>query len=413
MPSTLRSALVSALLLAPLATSCSSTPEEEVNRVDWLIRHGSYAEAVDVAAERYEANPADPAREKAHLRASVAYLLDQARSATLRGEDELALEFLEEARELAPDNVVVENWVDKVSGQLAEDWLDRALDLEGQGELNASLEAFERSLEYRPENELAQLGAARILVIKNYREGLGEDYYNEGVRRLRDAFLHQARQSFDYAGKYLTTKERAKGRAEIVKRQLAEERAAMARQFEREGLFDAARNEYRLVLMLDEENESGIEGLERTTVEAEASQLLGEADMLVRRGRLDEAREAAKEGAEITEQQVVAFESMLIDIVEREHREIYDKAYDLETDFLYEEAVEVYGELLEKAEYFEDAIARKETLEGYIELAADLYAKAEAAESDEEKLDLLRQIDVFWPEYRDVQALLRELESDE
>jgi len=413
MSSTLRPALLSALLLAPLATSCSSTSDGRADRVDWLIRHGSYAEAVDVAAERVDAKPGDPVRQKEHRRATAAYLLDQARGTTLRGEDELALEFLDEARAVAPDNIVVENWVEKISGQLAEDWLDRALDLEGQGELDAALEAFERALEHRPDDELAQLGAARILVIKNYRAGLGEEYYQEGVRRLRDAFLHQARQSFDYAGKYLVKKDRAKDRSEIVQRQLAEERAAMARRFEAEGLFDAARNEYRLVLLLDEDNESGIEGLERTTVEAEASQLLGEADMLVRRGRLDEAREAANEGAAITEQQVVAFESMLIDIVEREYRKIYDRAYDLETDFLYEEAAAVYGDLLEKAEYFEDAIARKETLEGYIKLADQLYAKAQAAETDQAKLDLLRQIDVFWPEYRDLQKLLRELDSAE
>lgn len=43
--------------------------------------------------------------------------------------------------------------------------------------------------------------------------------------------------------------------------------------------------------------------------------------------------------------------------------------------------------------------------------AADLYAKADAPATPEEQLSTLRQIGLFWPEYRDVPARIRALEK--
>jgi hypothetical protein len=54
-------------------------------------------------------------------------------------------------------------------------------------------------------------------------------------------------------------------------------------------------------------------------------------------------------------------------------------------------------------------IARRDTLQEYIRLAAELYDKA-AAESDvAKKLEYLQQIRVFWPEYKDIQAQIGQL----
>ena len=41
----------------------------------------------------------------------------------------------------------------------------------------------------------------------------------------------------------------------------------------------------------------------------------------------------------------------------------------------------------------------------------DLYKQASAAPDDKTRLDFLRQIQVFWPEYRDVAKLVTELEQ--
>jgi hypothetical protein len=68
-----------------------------------------------------------------------------------------------------------------------------------------------------------------------------------------------------------------------------------------------------------------------------------------------------------------------------------------------------YGELLEKAQFYKDVIARKDTLEQYMRLAAELYEKAAAETAPEKKLEYLQQIRVFWPEYKDVQVQIGEL----
>jgi len=52
-----------------------------------------------------------------------------------------------------------------------------------------------------------------------------------------------------------------------------------------------------------------------------------------------------------------------------------------------------------------------DTLKGYMKLAEDLYKQASEATDDKARLDFLRQIQVFWPEYRDVGKLVSELEQ--
>ena len=59
-----------------------------------------------------------------------------------------ALEILAQAQELAPDNVVVQDWVDKLNRKRADAWLHQAINLEGQGEYEAALEAYVKALEH-------------------------------------------------------------------------------------------------------------------------------------------------------------------------------------------------------------------------------------------------------------------------
>ncbi len=402
--------LLSVLLAGLLGTAAGCATSKQVGKIEMLLRDQRYQEAVRVAAEDAQDRPDDPEAQRRYRRASVAWCLDSARQSTLAERDEEALAYLRDAERIAPENPVVADWIDKTNAKLADAWLKQAFNLEGEGEIDAAEEAFARAREYQPNNTKAIAGAARVLVIRNHRLGLGEDYYQEGVRKLRDALLVQAYQNFGYSAKYLTEDARAIDRREWVKRQLASERAEVARGFEQRGLFPAAHIEYRIVLLLDPGNPAGEAGVERTAIEAEALGKLEEADMLVRKGRLADASVSLAEGLALTELQKEAFERKRIDIEQAVHAKMYGRAYDLESDFLYEEAVEAYDELLAVADYYEDAIARRDTLIEYIGLAEDLYAQAEEASDDEARLSLLLQVDLFWPEYRDVPDLLQKLD---
>ena len=90
---------------------------------------------------------------------------------------------------------------------------------------------------------------------------------------------------------------------------------------------------------------------------------------------------------------------------------LYNKARTLERDYRYPSAIEAYDDLLEIAPYYEDALSRKATLEEFVLLAEELYTRALDAESDEEALQYLRQIPILWPEYRDVEERLLEVEA--
>jgi tetratricopeptide (TPR) repeat protein len=398
--------LAFALPLALLA-GCRAAPQgsEHPGDVNHLVMHGDYGPAVELAEREARENPRDEAAAERYRLASVALLLEQARRACFEDRDEFALEKVRAALAIAPDLEVVQNWSEKLLTKLADRHIDEAREWYAQYNLEAARQSYEKALNYRPENAHAQASLAMVLIQLNYRAGMGEKYYQEGVGLLRDAWLEQARSRFDYTRKYKEN-ERAKSRGAQVRRQLAEARTTIALDLERSGLFAAARNEFRIALLLWKDLPEATEGLERTKLEELAANLLREAEMLRLRGRFDDAEERVAQAQTLGAQQAETVEGAKAGIEESRLEQLYDKALALESDQQFEEAVALYGKLLEKSSYFKDAIARKETLESYIAKANTLYAQAQAATVQDEKVRLLQQIAIFWPEYKDVQQLL-------
>ena len=401
-----------ALALSLALAACSSTGNgEQEDSVAWLVRHGRYQEAVELAARERERRPDDERAVEEHRLASTAWLMERGRRLCFQGRHEEALETFRQARELAPESPVVQDWIDTTRERLAERWLTVGLERHNSEDLQGAVEAYETSLGYRPDHATTREMLARALLQQNYRSGMGEDYYDDGIRALDRYFLHEARSLFSYVLKYEPENERAELRGEQADELLASERAAVAASLEAEGLFAAARNEYRLALLLDPTLEAAQRGLERSAREEQAAELLREAERLRLKGRFDEAEAALVEAATLTERQAEAIEQSRGDVRLSRLERQYEQARTLESDWRYEEAVEAYARLLEQEPFFRDAIARKDTLESYVLEARDLYARFEQAASDEERLSLLRQIAVFWPEYRDVRRRLAELEA--
>jgi hypothetical protein len=127
--------------------------------------------------------------------------------------------------------------------------------------------------------------------------------------------------------------------------------------------------------------------------------------------RYDEAELKLVAAAERTRRQGEEIEAYREKLGEARLERLYEEARTLESDWRYEEAVVAYDRLLERQPFYEDAITRRDTLQSFVEQARELYALYEQAGSDEERLALLRQIAVFWPEYRDVRRRLAELEG--
>jgi tetratricopeptide (TPR) repeat protein len=391
------------LALALAAGCASESPKNEV--VD-LIRDAHYTDAVRLAAERAEQHPDDPAAAALHRDATVALLLDQGRQSVFEGRLEDALDLFNQALALDPHNPATSAWIVKTRDELTRVWLDAGLELILAESFEQALEAYQLALYYTPEVEEGLLGASRVLFLMNYRQGMGEDYYNQGVRAVYKHLLTQARGKFSYVGKYMPRDDRAKERRAEVESELAKERNIVARGFEDQAYYGAAFNEYRLILMLEPANAEAKAGYERMEREVKAQRLLSEADKLVRQNRLDEALAKLEQGSEMTQLQRDRF-SLLVNQIEVAHWEaLYRQGTDAEQDYRYEDAITAYGRLLDEAEFYEDAADRKKTLEEYVERAKSLYANLETATDPAEQEQILREISLFWPEYRDVRQRL-------
>lgn len=416
---TSRQALLANLPLASLAlalAACSSTPEEprggDEEDVNWLVTHGRYDEAVERAAERSADRPGDEEAEELHRLASTAWLLERGRRLYFEGRDQEALEVFREAQRIAPPRSPADAWIEMTLDRLADRRLEQGLERHNDDDLDAAIALYEQALSFRPAHPQAREVLARALVQKNHRLGMSAEYYDDGIRALDRYFLYQARTLFDYVLKYEPGNDRAERRGQDAQALLGSDRAALAAGLEEDGNFAGARNEYRLALLLDPNLTEARLGLERTQREEQASEKLREAERLLLKQRFDAAEELLEQSRVLTERQGDAFDRLAEAIQEGRLATLYEQARTLESDGRYVEAVEAFERLLQKAPFFRDAIARKDTLESFVSEADEIYARYEAAASDPERLALLQQIAVFWPEYRDVRSRLAQLSGE-
>ena len=403
----------SPLPLLLVLAACSSTPEAEaVRSVDWLVDHGRYAEAVEAAARALEADPTSASAAVAHRRATMAWHLADGRRKTFDGDDMAALEAFGAARDLEPGNAVVDAWIEKTRRKLARTWLDRGLEAQSEQRLEDAREAFETSLGFDPEEDESAIGLAAVSLLQAYRETLGEDYYDQGVRAVSEWEYEIARSRFGASSKYRPGDPKPERRVGEVERELARKRTTQALQLEADGLHAAARNDFRVALLLDPGNAEAEEGLARAREEAAADELLLQGRMAILRREFATTRDYLDRGREVSLARKELFDEALASIDDARAAKTYQKALDLEHDFRYEAAIAKFRQLLEGRDYYEDAISRLRTLEEYVTDAAALYEQMEATEDAAEKVQLLRQIELFWPEYRDIQERLAALATD-
>ncbi|MEW6071815.1 MAG: hypothetical protein AB1726_04365 [Planctomycetota bacterium] len=396
-------------LLALAACRAATTREATVSE---LAREGRFAAAYEQAELEAARAPSDPAAQAMLVRMRVVLILERGRRLLFAGSPAEALALFEDGLALDPGNRTVESWIAKTKRQLAEEWLDTAQELASVSRFDAAKEAFEKVLAYTPDCAPAKDGLYRLLVQEQYRLGLGRDYYTRGLEELRQYELWSSDRSLDLAQDYDPSQRRAEERRAEVRRMLAEERLTQADLLAAKQLFFAARNEYRLALLLDPANEAATAGLNRMDEEVRASRALEEAEVRARRGDLEEAQTLLEQGERFTQEQQDSFSLLKAQMAEARLRQMYEEAIALYRDQLFPEAVAAFDRLLQATESYEDAISRKRTLEEFIANAEALYAQALAAEDPAAALGYLREIEVFWSEYRDVHERIAALEAE-
>ncbi len=365
------------LWLVPLALSlvlpaCSGPTADREQRVAEAVGLGRFDDALEHARRLAEAHPDDPAAQQLYRDAQVAFLLDQGRDKVFHGELTGGLELFQQALEIAPAHPIIESWIQKTHAQLAVQWLDAAAERSGPEMLDEAEACYEKVLEYEPENQDAQQGLAHVLLLKNYRAGMSKTYFDDGLTSFQELMLEQARRAFQISNRYREN-DPASLRGDQVEQMIAQDRLAQARELESAGRYFAARNEYRLVLLVEPDNVEGRAGLDRMDREARAMTTLAEADMAMRRGEYARAEENLDAAVLLTDAQRDDVTLMRSDIEDQRLSVIYDSAQSLVRDYRYPEAVTTFDELLAIAPEFRDAGRRRATLLEFIRMAEEFY----------------------------------------
>lgn len=412
MPDSLPAASTLGFLLGLVVTSSACRTQEAQRERDVVsaIHHGQYAVALEEAGRLAQQNPGDARAQALHTDAQVAFILDRGREQVFHGDLTRALEYFEQAQALVPEHPTVASWIQKTRAQLAVQWLDAAADNTGPEHMEEAETCYEKVLLYDPDNADAIRGLSQLLLLKNYRAGLSKTYFDDGLSSFRELLLEQARRAFQVSRRYAEN-EPAAMRGKQVETMLAEDRLAQAKRLEAAGLYFAARNEYRLVLLIEPTSPEGRAGLDRMDREARATRSLAEADMAIRRGQLAAAEETLAQAETLTEAQRDGVSLLQAGIEERRLEDMYLTARNLTEDYRYPEAVTAFEQLLAIAPDYKDAALRRATLEEFIRLAEENYATATETQDDFVAEESLRAIHVLWPEYKDVAERLRAIEA--
>lgn len=407
-------------LSAILLTACSSGPthqEAQLTEVQNLTRAGHYEPAAILAVDLLERlsddSPLRPAAEQARRDVSLASGMDVARTLILADDDEEALELLDELDRRFPDSAVVAAWQDRARTKLAIRWFEVASQAQASSFFDAARVAYAKAVEYDPSHSLADAALAGLTTLEEYRAGLAEDYYHKGVRTLTDLKLSEAQSAFTKSHKYDEDNERTQQRITEVEREKAKERVKYAEEeLIASRRYAAGATEYAAAARLDPESKEIAARLEVLKVEASVTAMISEADSVKLRGDFDKAEAILRDAAEKTVMQDDLVDARLSTIDDSRVETRYQTALNLEYDFRFPEAIEAYAAILETRDFYEDVLARLDDLRGHVSEAERLYGEAENTSDDAAKLELYRQIEIFWPDYRDVPVRIQTLAGD-
>lgn len=396
--------------------SCASGPSASQLRLDEIVKmtraaqyHDAAVASVGLLDDLSEESPLYAEVKQVQREISLASGLALVRKYVLADRNDEALTILKELDLAHPDSRLVDDWRTRVQKKIADEYFAQARYALGSGSFDEAREAYAKSVELDPSRTVVQGLLTELNRVETWRKETAEGYYYKGVGNLVDGRFKESVGDFGKVKKYRENPERATRRISEVNRQLAQFRVNSAQQLVADGRFAAAAKEYVEAARLDPESETIALNLKALRSEARAQQMLFEARSMILRGELDEGREKLEEAKELTALQVEVFDSEIASIAERRVDSKYQRAIGFEHDFQFEKAVVAYEAILEDRDYYKDVRARVDALTDKIVRAQRLYGEFEAAKTDADRLGLLRQIEVFWPDYLDIPTRIQAL----
>lgn len=393
---------VALLVLLPLA-ACASPVEEAREAGDVAFRMMRYHDAF-TAYTSIE----DPSPEVQTLVEESRYrsILQSARDKVHVNEIDDALKLLDYLERQRPGGEEIVVIRDAAYRRKASELADSAESLLDDGYPEAAMRTYREALRWNSEDESAQQGMREAERLAGARAVRGEELYFEGLDQVMQGKRTQARTSFAHAADLLGRESRAVAQVQELSVDLSAELTLEAQVLLNNGVLGGAWLVLSDAVRLDPGNLDAESLFALVNKELETRRLVNQADIHVRGGRMDAAEALLERVLELTgEDRGGQVAAMSRRAAEEAAMRDYKLARACELDNQIVRAVALYQNILSATDGgFEDLRLRVDNLQRRIDLAAEAYTIARAAEeadNDAEYIAALEDCLELAGDYRD------------
>lgn len=403
------------VLVGGFASACSTATH--VSRGDDLMQRGAFREAEVEYLMAADADPGDAEIAAKIRQARVSGLFQKAQRLHFAGELMTANELFHEIARLAPESESARDWLKKSERDISRNLAQQGKDHLGLREYEAAIVAFEKALEYDPDNEDARSALARAKTILKWRSEKGMELWKTGLLEGTQGHPEIAATFVENSLDLVKDQPNAEEYLADLRTQMGEQRYRLAADLEASGQWHGAAHQYRSAKTLRADVKDIDSSIDKMDGEVKA-------DDKVRLGRLALAKERFALATKLFEQaksltknaeNVAAIDAFLAEVSEKRSASLYRDARDLEMQGLIEEAIEAYRSLDKEFVAYGDARERVDRLQSRVLAPAkEAYDKALEKEKEGDLAGaraLLKNVLFLHPFFRDARARLRKIET--
>ena len=399
------------LIVASLlgAVACASRAPNHFQQGMAAMAQANYSVAYAQMKLALKAAPDNPEIQARTEEFRVLYNLDQSRRLIQADKEVEGIENLRRLLAEYPESQDAQRWLRKGILKLARRVRFLGDEALSSGKLAQAQQYYAQVLLLVPGNEEALAGLKDVEARIKGRLDKADDMYHEALDKKAslewDHVLYLARICRDYD----PTRRDVVRLEKAASRRTANELRANAESLKNEGRWGAAAKTYRLAAGFakdaDLEWADDVQTIiDRLMEEMEASRLLARAELYIKAGRPDKADELIKKADPLCHHDRYRLTALIVQSRSAKIAEIVSKAKRLERDHRYEEAMELYRQLLDgpSDKFAKDAIARIQEGLANVEMIYQEAMKLIGAGKDEEAKKLLMDIRAINPRYKDV-----------
>ncbi len=390
-------------------TGCAVVQETPVDRSLAHLKAANY----ELAFQELQGARVDPS-DTVYRTVQLAYLLGTGQRLVFEGREGEAMAIYEAVLDRYPGNQVAAQWRRKCMVKLASSAARRGDHARNGGDLEEALLEYAAALEFVADHDGALHGRELVAKELNRRRQRAETHYTQGVRALGEKLWGQTWYHMVNAVEIDPEHEKARVRRDSVALRLEAARLEAARALERSGHYAAALKAYRDLAKDDESSAELAAAIARMEREVEVGEALQRAEMAAMRGEYDAARTLLEDVLDKTEAEQARAAEMMILVRERVLERRLEQASIMELENQIEEALEEYRAIAAEWEGFRDVDALVQDLEATVSAAAAAHQRGvEARDAG----DLPAAVEAFeeallvYPGYKGLEREVAELQA--